>query len=227
MTRLKQVLTAAAALIVGGLGVTVALQQAALDMHPNYTRTEWNLDTSKHRDEQTWATFFLAIPNDVEIPKAWPATPDGVVLGDCLNGQCCIDGLCYRYNRGPLVNGYRLHEIYAPPYFANGWRKWALDTPTVKWMWSFGQVVDLCRASPEFTDVQCLNLLEGDKRCWRLNTGGCCRYGLRGCEPTASGLNGEACPYALVTGPMPCVTNRGAGSAMADAVREWTVEEMD
>ena len=70
-----------------------------------------------------------------------------------------------------------------------------------------------------------LQVQDKDRQCWLLKTGGCCRYGRRGCEPTKSGLNGEACPYDLVTGQLPCVVDTGAGSERTMAADVWEAKE--
>lgn len=124
----------------------------------------------------------------------------------------------YDYDCGPLVNGWRVCELYAHPYFAKGWRNEAAANVDFRWFGSLGDVVDECRA--HFTGAQCLDLLQADRRCWLLDDGRVCRFG---------SVLGEdaACPYATVLARLPCVVYRGAGSEMQDVQRVWTDEEMD
>jgi len=217
MTRLKTKLSLAAIAILAGAAVTTAIVEQYTDVD------EWVEDTRRHRDTQSWRTFYIAVQDGTTIPKAY-AVPEGeaYVLGDCAAKQCCLADFCYDYQASALIGGWRLYEVFAPTYIVRGWKEWADGTAGGKFFWGHKQVVDTCKTY--FTGAQCIELLRGDTRCWRLSTGGCCRYGSRGCEPTVSGLNGEACPYGLVVASLPCSTNRGAGSAMGDSKTTWTVD---
>lgn len=249
MTRLRAVLAAAAALVLGGTALSVALRQAG--QAEGLTCAEWCTRTAQYNAPDERHTFYIAFPSGTNVPEAHADR----ILGACSGGTCTVEpasceqcAVSYPYELSPAVQGYRLAEIHAPPYIARGWKLWAQDTAGVRWYGSHAEVRAACLA--HFTGAQCRDLLRGDERCWRLADGTrdvygwagdpatwqvvgtepyfrCCRYGLLACEPTVSGLNGTACPYAQAIGPMDCVSYRGPQGAELDAQHIWTDEELD
>jgi len=233
MSTLQRVLSGAAVLIVaGGISVGIALRDAGIA--EGMACKQWCASTAKHADPQSHETFFIAITDGTTIPKAWPEGEGGRVLGDCGGGTCDLTptgcARCpveYTYNASPLVAGYRLYEVRAPIYIAGGWRLWANDTAGVHWWKSFGQVIDACKAN--LTPAQCLNILQGDARCWKLDgwadgRGDFCRYG----RLYGPGMGGALpCPYARVEAVLPCEVDEGAGSEVDDAERVFDAAEFD
>ncbi len=243
MTKLKAVLATAAALVLGGLGVYQAMTESGqtheMGIGEGCKRIAHISDVQKQK------TWFLAIPNGTEIPKAWPDAPDGRVLGNCADGVCqfgpSADHECnyyYTYKSSPLVNGYRMFEVRSHKYIAAGWRAWAKSTDAeafgdrVYWWASFSSPLKGCINSPNMTNSQCLNILELDKRCLFLPDGRACRHGR---------LLGEdsACPYVQIVNYIedpgsylawddpalyPCTVYRGAGSERQDAFKDWEAE---
>lgn len=222
MTRLRALLLAAAALVAGGLGIGVALNQSAQQLDPPMSAAEWCTAAARRaNDIQRKEHFFVAVAQGAAIPKE----SGGRLLGDCADGTCTVApdaapqcAVTYNYECGPLVNGWRVCEIFSHPYFAKGWANEAQTNADFRWYGSLRDVVTACRA--HFTGAECLTLLDADRKCWLLQDGSVCRYGHHlGTE--------DPCPYAQVQGRMPCTVYRGAGSEMGDATREWSEEEFD
>ena len=229
MTKLRAVLAAAASLVIGGLSIGIALNQAG--QSEGMTTAEWCAAIDKISDAQKLERFFVAIQDGATIPKAWPDTDSGRLLGDCAGGTCTIApaaspecAYTYQYDCGPLRQGWRVCEVRAHPYIAKGWLLAANANPDLRWYGSLGQVVTECLV--HFSGPDCLALLQADDKCWLLDDGGVCRYGslLGSAEPDESAT---PCPYARVKARLPCVVNRGAGSEMTDAERVFEPEEMD
>jgi hypothetical protein len=227
MTRLKLLIAGAVAALVAGVAtIPLALKQSAQELQ--YTCAEWQRDIQRFNDVQERDTFYIAVQVGATIPNH----SGDRLLGDCSGGTCtiappdqCDGSVTYTYDCGPAVNGWRVCSIFAPPYFAKGWKNEASTNAQFKWLGGFSTAVGKCLEV--LTGQECMDAFDADRSCWLLDTGGCCRYGLRGCEPTASGLNGAACPYARVVSPMPCTVYRGAGSEMVDATRVWADEEFE
>ena len=224
MSKLKRVLAAAAALILTGTAVGIALNQAGVA--ENMTTEEWCKAIDQVRDVQRKDRFFVAVQNGADIPKAWPEGENGRVLGDCAGGTCTIApdaaphcSYEYTYDCGPLVGGWRVCEVWAHPYVVRGWALAAADRDDLRWYGGLGQVVAACLE--HYTGAECLALLQADDKCWLLDDGRVCRHG---------NLLGEldtACPYARVQARMPCTVWRGAGSERTDATRVWLDADMD
>lgn len=224
MTKLKALLTAAALLVAAGTAIPLALNQAGADL--GVTPQQWCEKAQQANDIQKRERFFVGVADGATIPRE----SGGRLLGICGSGLCTIIPgvaehcpITYDYDCGPLVNGWRICEVWAHPYFAKGWRNEASSNPDFRWYRSLGQVVTDCLA--HFTGTQCLQLLQADDKCWLLDTGGVCRFGsLLG---SGDETGPDPCPYARVQARMPCTVWRGAGSEMTDAVREFEAEEFD
>ena len=235
MTKLKALLSTAAALILTGLGVGVAINQAGVTH--DVTTEQWCSKIQQVNDVQRKERFFIAIQQGATIPKA----AGDRVLGDCAAGVCTIApeaapdcAYTYTYDLGPLVNGWRIAEVWAHPYVAKGWLLAADAQADLRWYASLGQVVGECLE--HFTASECKTLLDVDGRCWVWDTdplppdeddrhfapGDRCRYGghMGADEPCAYNYPGEM-------KASPCTVYRGAGSEDIDSAREFTPEEMD
>ena len=223
MTRLKAVLTAAAVLILGGLGVGVALNQAGVT-HGMGTQ-EWCAAIGRVNDIQQQDRFFVALQPGNPIPQAHGE----YVLGACADNVCAIapaaaPECAYTYSYswiGPAIDGWRVAEVYAHHYIANGWRMAAADLAYLKWFGSTGALITACLAHT--TPAKCAQLLSVDAWNWVLTDDTICRRGI------VQGTEADPCPY-LATGikcKLPEVVYRGAGSEMTDCLREWTDAEMD
>jgi len=223
MSKLRAVLATAATLILGGLGIGIALNQAGVTH--DMSAKEWCQAIDRVSDVQKQERFFVAYQPGNPIPQAWPEGESGRVLGACSGGTCTIAPEArphcayeYTYDCGPNVDGWRLCEVHAHPYVAKGWKLAAEDNAWLKWFGGLSEVIAKCQAHT--TNAKCLTLLDVDNRCWLLNDGSVCRHG------TQLGT-GDPCPYGSVTAQMPCTVYRGAGSELHDATRVWTDEEMD
>jgi hypothetical protein len=223
MTKFRAAIAAAAALIIaGGITVGQALYQAG--QSEGLTCAEWNARAKEFNNKQTKRHFYVAIQNGTPIPKAF----GNKVLGDCAAGVCTVQpngcdlAITCEYDISPLVSGWRLAEVWAHPYFATGWYKAAGGTPGLRWYKSMRDVVAACRA--HFTGAQCLQLLQADSKCWLLNDGHVCRYGLE-YGPGIGGADADGipvyCRYADVLSPLPCTVYNGAGSELSEANEEW------
>lgn len=83
MTKLKRILSAAAALVLaGGITVAVALRDAGQQEGSNCA--EWAQMVEKVSDAQAARQFYLAVQDGATIPKA----AGSYLLGDCATGTC-------------------------------------------------------------------------------------------------------------------------------------------
>jgi len=211
LTKIKRMLAVAAALVAGGVAVSVALRQAG--DQEGVTRPEWCAATEKLSEAQEQFSFYAALPDGV--------TPPADKIGECADGICTLRAqgvpdcsISYAYTRGPAVSGWRVWEVRTHPWIANYLRRWVLEG-NGRWYESKGQVVQACLA--HFTGVQCLQLLGGaNQGCWVLDTGDYCRDGYvqRNSGPGDGAL--VACPAARIIGPVDCTTSKGAGGEARD-----------
>lgn len=240
MSKLKAVLATAAALVIGGTAIGIALNQAG-QTHSMGAK-EWCKRIEAISEDSKRKTFFIAIPQwrlAAGLPKAWPDTVDGRMLGDCGGGGCSFaPGVAehcvyeYAYKSSPQVNGYRLFEVNAHPYIAKGWKLWAESTngdgfgDRVYWWQSFAGPLKGCINNANMSNAQCLNILELDSRCLILPNGDLCRLG------NVMGT-GAACPYASILATpdqaflFPCTSYNGPTWWEYAAKREWDDEEFD
>lgn len=223
MTKIKAMLAAAASLVIGGLAIGIALNQAGQQL--GVSAQEWCSAVATAGDVQKREHFLLAYQPGNPIPEAWPDGPDGRILGECSGGTCTIApaalpdcAYTYQYDCGPQVVGWRVCDVWAHPYVAKGWKLAAADLAYLRWFGSFAEASSTCLAN--FTGQQCLQLFDADRKCWLLGDGRVCRFG-------KLLTDGTACPYGQVAAQMPCTVYRGAGSELDDAQRVWTDEEMD
>lgn len=221
MSRLKQVLSAAAALVLGSaLAIGVALNQAG--QSEGMSPEEWCSLVERAKDPIRQHSFFIAIQPGNDIPEAYGDR----LLGSCEGGTCTIApnatpqcSYTYQYDCGPTVGGWKVCEVQdVHPYIAKGWMLAAEGFAYLRWYSSRSEVVTACLE--HFTGPECLDLLQADSSCWLLNDGTKC---IRG-NQVATGI---PCPYAQVVAPYPCTTSKGAGMEIKDAQRTFTDEEMD
>lgn len=228
MTRIKAVLTAAAlAFAAGGVTIYQAIQQGG--QQEQVTLPQWCKAIDRVQDIQQQDRFFVALQPGNPIPQAHGE----YVLGACASGVCQLGhsaghecNYTYTYSWiGPTVDGFRVAEVYAHHYIANGWRMAAADLGYLKWFGSTGALIDACQTHT--SNAKCAQLLSVDSHNWVLLDGSICRRGY--VQGTATEEDpGTPCPY-LATGiqcKLPEVVYRGAGSEMTDCLRVWEPEEM-
>lgn len=225
MTRIKAVLSAAAALVLGSaLAVGVALNQAGQNaVSPAMTCAEWSRYAALANDPTNAETFYIGIQGATTIPKAYGSW----LIGDCAAGTCtvkpnaCDVSVTWTYKVSPIVNGYRIARVTAIPYFGGGLKAWVSGTAGLYWLGSFGQARSLCVAARPAAD--CATMLGGVIDCWKRADGQWCRYG-RLYGPGAGGST--TCTVQATDTPAPCVVNRGAGSESTDIARSFTDAEL-
>lgn len=228
MSKLRRVLAAAATLVVGsGLTIGLALNQAG--QAEGMSAKEWCAAIQRVNDIQKQDRFFVALQPGNPVPDAWPEGESGRVLGDCAGGTCTIapnapQDCAYTYTYqwiGPVVDGWRVAEVFAHPYVAAGWKLAAADLAYLKWFDSTGALITACQAHT--TNAKCAQLLDLDAHNWVLDDDTICRRGI------VQGTESTPCPY-LATGikcKLPPVVYRGAMSWRADCDKQWTDQEMD
>lgn len=224
MSRLRQLLVAAAALVLGGLGLDQALHDAGQAAAPKWNCSEWAQVAQRYSDLQQQETFYVAVPTG----SAVPSVVGDRVLGDCAGGVCtikpasCSDAATWTYKAGAPLGGKVIIRARAPLYVAEGLRRWVGGLTGGLWLGSFGQAVSTCLSLT--TAANCRTMLGGVSDCWLLSDGRLCRYG-RLYGPGEGGAS--ACP-ALDAGarPMPCEVSRGAGSELADVARAFNATDL-
>jgi len=254
MTKLKKFWAAAAALVIAGVAVVTALDQAAEAEH--LTCKQWRAVAERSMDEQAQHRFFMDVSENVEV----------------LNSITrCNTELRWRMKPGPLVNGRRLHRVRAVPRIAGLLKRWASVTPGVRWYGEASRAWDQCLGNHSL--ARCRSLFQVARHCWRLGDD---TVPVMACDPAwespdlpcseppceewpcakvcpprtpcdkiqvgtrdvprfcrhgklyGYGMGGDdACPYTEIVAPMPCVVNRGASSGLHDAARAFTDEELD
>lgn len=221
MTRLRAILAAAALLVVGGVAIPLALQQAGDSASPPMKCSEWSQLLDSVSEQQQWETFFVgATSANLPPPKAY----GNYILGDCAAGMCtvshatCPGSLSYSYQLSPLVNGKRVARFLAPLIFAKGWYAWATHTAGVRFMRSFKEAASECLSLE--TAANCRSLLSGVSDCWLRADGQLCRYG----RLFGPGMGGTTtCAVQAGDQPYPCETMR---SAEEEGARVWTDAEL-
>lgn len=223
MNNIKQWLSAAAALILTGVAVGVALDQSGLDVE------RWCKAIDRVRDVQKKEHFSVAYQPGNPIPKA----AGDRVLGDCSGGVCTIApdsaphcSYEYEYECDPVAaSGWRRCKAYAHSYVGKGWELAADDVPWMRWLGPLPEGFARCQESGTFE--QCLELFDADNKAWLLGDGRICRNGGIDGRHTLAGDIETPCPYAPNMREMPMTVNRGAGSEMVDATRVWVDEDFD
>lgn len=224
MTRLRSILSAAAALVVaGGVALGLALNQAGQQMTPKMTCAEWSKLVETARDTTTHHDFFM-------VASALPPEAFGDrVIGTLSNGtatvkpQACDDGFEWTYRVSAVVNGKRLVRVHAPTYTAGALKAWAAATPDAAWLGSYGEAYAKCiSAVPVAT---CKSVLASTVDCWKRADGQLCRYG-RLYGPGRGG--DEACTPAPESGdkPYPCELP-ASQSPETEATKAWEESELE
>lgn len=229
MTRMKKVLVTAATLVLGGLAVSVALRQAAQFLDPVMTCGEWTKLIGQYNNKQGWERFFIAIQNGTPVPKAVEDGDNDRLLGDCSGGKCVFDpDPCnenatfeYEYELSPLVNGWRLAEVFGPRYLVGGWKKAADVTPGMRFYWSHSTAWQECRN--HFSKADCFELFKPFVQ-FIFDDSTRCENG-RWYGPGKGGT--EACPTGTIVRLMPKLTYRGAGSEFVDSNKVWEQADLD
>jgi len=205
MSRFKRILAAAAAL--GGTLAVALLTANQADPEPMTCR---EFGALVRRLEGERLTYFVAVRHGYAPPEMAASRP----LGECASRRCTIGAqgcrhiYSYRYEPGPLVNGWRLVKLVSHPYVAGGWRELAQGNPDLHFMRSYGEAVSLCVA--RFGAASCRGLLRSVNDCWERSGGEQCRGGLR-YGPGAGGVQPNPAP--LTTPPAPDACTVGADDA--------------
>ena len=205
MTRLRAVLAAAAALVVGGgLALNVALRQAGQDLVPRMTCAEWEQVVAQAEPPIEW---FVAT-TDAFVP---PTAVGSRIIGTCAAGVCtvepqsCPTPVTYTYERSAPVSGWRLYRVRGPKYFAVGWRALATAQPaSVRFYRGWAELAADCLT--HFTAANCRTLADGAGVCWKRAGNQYCRKG-RLYGPGLGGVG--ACSPQAGDSPYPCDVTAG------------------
>jgi hypothetical protein len=200
--RLRSVLAAAAALVVGGSGLAVALRDAGQSLSPPMTCAEWARRTTEAVASEPPLEWFVAL-----VDGFVPTTAVGDrILGACSNGACvaepqgCPAPVTYTYQRSAAALGWRLYRVRGPRYFAVAWRALATAQPSNARFYSgIKEVAAACVA--QFTAAQCRTFLNEINPCWKRVDGSFCRNG-RIYGPGQGGKN--ACSPVAGDTPFAC-----------------------
>jgi len=224
MSRIRTVLVAAAALVVGSaVALGIALTQGAQTVAPPMNCNEWATAVAKYADPQHRETVYLAVPIGTAVPAAYGDR----ILGDCAAGVCtikpsaCDVSAYWSYKTGAALGGKVIVRVVAPLYIAEGARQWVGSVVGGLWLGSFGQAVTTCLGIT--TRANCITMFAGVVDCWLQGNGTLCRYGLL-YGPGEGGKN--ACTPDAGALPMPCEVSRGAGSELVDVARAFTPEDL-
>ena len=212
--RLRNVLIAAAGLVVGGTGLGVALRQSGQALDPPMTCPEWAKSVAEATQTEPSIEWFVALLDGF----APPAAVGERILGDCANNTCtvepqgCPKPVTYTYERSGAVNGWRLFKVRGPRYFAAGWRALATEQPSnVRFFRGYKELAPACLA--HFTAAQCRALVNDVNPCWKRADGSLCRYG----RLYGPGQGGEAL-CSPGAGYVPFVCEVTAGQRPEDVV---------
>ena len=209
MTRLKRILQATAALVVGGAAIAGAIITANLADAEPMSCAEWSQHMENFNAKRI--TFFVAVQDGYAAPEAIGSK----LIGACGAGTCDIETPCgdvfrYDYDLSPASGGWRLAEISAHPYFAGAWKDLAAVAAEVKLWDNFSAVQAKCAAS--LTDAECLAVFRPIGDCWKKPDGTYCRDG-RLYGPGAGGV--DLCAPAAGDQWYPCNDN-GQGKSWGE-----------
>ena len=200
MARIKRVFAAAAALVVAGATVAVALHQAG--QAEGMTCADWARAVPRLAAETS--IYYIAAPSGATPPAA----VGDKLIGNCAAGECtvvpqgCPFPIKYTYELTGAITGTRVFRVQSHPYFAAGLKEWAEQTAGAKFLGGMPSMLAKCRES--FTNAKCLQLAGLAHQCWLQPDGTLCRYG-RTYRINGPGQPGDGfcTPQATAT-PFPC-----------------------
>lgn len=184
MTRLRRILAAAAALIVGGTGIYQAIDTAnQADAQP-LSGAEWAAAAARLKAARP-VEFYVLVDESYAPPQAH----GGRILGECSNDPAQGGTRCriptpagtysYPYARVAGVPGRRLFRAAAHPWVVGGWKRLGEDVAEVTWLGAMMDVRDACLAAGHSL-AQCGAVMDAINPCWEKPDGTRCRNGITG-----------------------------------------------
>lgn len=241
MTKLKTVLKAAAIAFVAAGGTLTAydaIKDAAL-LH-EYSVGECVRDFRKLEHMGNQDHFLVLYQTGEDLPDGITWDDTGMML------KCaCADNVChlapsqtsvcryeYTYSPRPIVDGWRVLDVFAHRKIGLGWKKAAEQTAGLKWLGGFGEARAKCLAHT--TAAKCKELFDVDNHNYVWGT----------CDPDEGLIendppdkcilgnhvpSGEPCAYNYdnTMFEYPTMSYRGASDWRVSACRTWTDAEMD
>jgi len=178
MTRLRNILIAAAALVGGAVTLPMAFDQANQASGDPYTCEELG-DLFLRVDALPRANFWFAY----EVGHTIPAVTGSYVLGDCATGACvlataeedCDAEASYPYWDSSPTSGWVIRMVDSPLYYGRGWLELGAADSKVRFLKSWKDAETLCL--DHFSQADCSSMLNEVNPCWLRTDGLYCRHG--------------------------------------------------
>lgn len=201
--KIKRTLQAAAALVIAGTALTLALRQAG--QAEGVTCEQWGRAVDGLNNIDQHVIFWLAVSSGTTPPGAFADR----IIGNCASGVCsaspggqCDYAATYTYELTGAVSGHRVFRVKAHPYFAGALKAWAEGTAGVTWLGTMGEAFTKCKTV--FTAAKCINLLSQGQQCWMQADGTLCRFGRTYRVNGPGRVTDGACSPATGSRPYPC-----------------------
>jgi hypothetical protein len=194
---MKAKLAAIAALVIGGLSLTLALQQEA----PSGSQDDRAL--RNYLGNQPTVQWFAAMPAGYQPPEV--AAGD-LLIGDCAGAVCKVGDLFeYKRRASAAREGIIMWRFLGPQDFKDAWLELGAQDASVSYAAEWGDIEAMCLGL--LPQAACDAVLDSLTKCWKRADGFYCRNGLLygpGLGGVDSDGNAVLCAPLATDEPYPC-----------------------